>query len=278
MNFIKKYPVTLFFVSSLSWSIGIWTLLIPQVQELLDLHLSNMFAWIGLIGPGFCAIVLSYIIGGKKELVQFFKPLLRWKVPLIYYVFVYIGVFFFYCAASWFTILLNGTENVHSLSWLLENTKAPFFGLHGLWVVIEITIIYTVCEELGWRGFALPKMTENSNVLLSAFVLGIFWTLWHVPLIYLYGSSFDISSASIYFLHIECMSIYYAWLYFKTNKSLLMCGLFHGATDGIGAFFPVTVAAIGQGPNTPTLSFEIIIALLMIPYLVKLRPAVISTK
>lgn len=58
----------------------------------------------------------------------------------------------------------------------------------------------------------------------------------------------------------------------KTNKSLLMCGLFHGTTDGIGAFFPVTAASMGQGPNAPTLLLEIITALLMIPYLLRLKP------
>ena len=67
------------------------------------------------------------------------------------------------------------------------------------------------------------------------------------------------------------MSIFYAWLYFKTERSLLLVGLFHGTTDGIGAFFPITNSLIGQGPNLSTTALEIIIALLMIPYLCNVK-------
>ncbi len=75
--------------------------------------------------------------------------------------FIYLGVFFFYCAASWATVLFQGSSYAHSWLWLWQNTKAPFFGLTGIWILIEITIIYALCEELGWRGFALPKLTQK---------------------------------------------------------------------------------------------------------------------
>ncbi len=160
---------------------------------------------------------------------------------------------------------------MESLSWLLVNIKTPFFNLHGIWGIVEITVIYLFCEELGWRGYALPKINEYFSGLTAAIVIGVFWTLWHVPLIYLYGSSLGFYSTIIYFLHIECMSIFYAWLFFKTNKSLLLVGLFHGTTDGIGAFFPITHSIIGQGSNFPTVILEIVIALLMSPYLWRVR-------
>ncbi|MFA6409372.1 MAG: CPBP family intramembrane glutamic endopeptidase [Gammaproteobacteria bacterium] len=279
MNYIKKYPIIAFFVLTLLWSDGIWismwVLAIPrfQLQHLLHIHVSGTFGLLGLIGPGLAAIVISLLLDGKKTLFRLFKPLAKWKVPYIYYVYVYLGVFFFYCAASWFAVLLGNYSNIHTLSWLLQNTKAPLFELHGLWIIVEMTIIYTFCEELGWRGFALPRMTEKINVFSSAFILGVFWTLWHIPMIYLYGSSANLNFTTmvIYFLHTECMSIFFAWFYFKTNRSLLICGLFHGAANGIGAFFPMTASLIGQGSNVTTLSFEIVIALLMIPYLYKLN-------
>lgn len=271
MNVIKKYPIVTFFALTLLWSDGIWVLLVPDIQRLLNLQLDNRLAWIGLMGPGLFAIGISAVLNGKEGVSQLFKPLLKWKVPYFYYIFVSLGVFLFYYAASWLTFFLSHTKPMHSISWLLKNVEAPFFGLHGLWVIVEITIIYTFCEELGWRGFALPRMAESLNALYSAAVLGVFWAIWHIPLIYVYGSSLTVNSGIIYFLHIECLSIIYAWLYFRTDKSLLLCGLFHGATDGVGSFFPLTASTIGQGPNLTTLSLEIMVALLMIPYLLKLR-------
>jgi membrane protease YdiL (CAAX protease family) len=264
--------IILFFLIALGWSCGIWIFLTPTIQNNFGFHLDPVWAWLGLIGPGLSAILVSIKENGLAGINNLFKPLLKWRVPVIYYFFVYIGVMMFYFAASWLSLLTYGTEGVKSYSWLLENVKAPFFNLHGIWVVIEITLIYTFCEELGWRGYALPKMNNYLTGLLAAIIIGFFWTLWHVPLIYLYGSSLNLNSAIIYFLHIECMSIFYAWLYFKTDRSLLLAGLFHGTTDGIGAFFPITNSLIGQGPNLPTVILEIIIALLMVPYLLKVKP------
>ena len=68
----------------------------------------------------------------------------------------------------------------------------------------------------------------------------------------------------VYALHIISFSIIYTWLYLNTNHSLFYTILFHGATDGIGAFFPVIASSSGQGPNLPTVIMEIGIALLMI--------------
>lgn len=270
MNIIRKYPAITFFTLTLLWSDGIWILLIPQVQKHLALNLNQMIAWVGLMGPGLIAIVLSLLIDGRRGLRELFSPLLRWRVSSMYYIFIYIGVLVFYFTAASLTVLLEA-KSAYNFSLIWKGATAPFFGFHGIWVIVEITIIYTFCEELGWRGFALPRMVENINVLYCAVILGFFWTAWHIPLIYLYGSSLDFHSGAIYFLHLECLSIIYAWLYFRTGKSLLMCGLFHGATDGIGGFFPLTASTIGQGPNLTTLSLEVMVALLMVPYLLKLR-------
>lgn len=263
--------IILFFLIALIWSGGIWIFLNSAVQNKLGVHIDLIWVWFGLIGPGLAAILVSLKEKGLEGLKTLFTPLLKWRVSFIYYVFVYLGVFLFYAAASWVSVWVYGTEGIKSFRWLLENIKTPFFNLHGLWVIVEITIIYTFCEELGWRGYALPKMNNYLNGFVAAIILGFFWTLWHIPLIYVYGSSLTFSSGIIYFLHIECMSIFYAWLYFKTDKSLLLCGLFHGTTDGIGMFFPMTNSLIGQGPNFATLIMEIIVAVLMIPYLLKVK-------
>jgi len=47
--------------------------------------------------------------------------------------------------------------------------------------------------------------------------------------------------------------------------------LFHGATNAIGAYFPLTALSIGQGPNLPTLVMEIIVAGIIVPYLLQLK-------
>lgn len=266
-----KWQIALFFIIALGWSGSIWTILIPAVQHKFHLNLSQNLAWLGLIGPGLAAIAVTFISAGWLGIKALFRPLLNWKVGIIYYVFVYAGVFFFYCAASWLTVLFQGYTETHDIFWLIENNKAPFFNLSGIWLLLEITIIYTFCEELGWRGLGLPALLFYMNGLNAALLIGVLWTLWHIPLVYLYGHEFGLATFLIYFTHIVCFSIFYAWLYLKTNFSLLLVGLFHGATDGFGAFFPLTSSLVGQGPNFYTVMMEVLVAALMIPYLFKYR-------
>jgi len=40
-------------------------------------------------------------------------------------------------------------------------------------------------EEIGWRGFALPKLQVNYNTLYSSVILGIIWGFWHFPLFFI---------------------------------------------------------------------------------------------
>ncbi len=93
--------IILFFLITLGWSDGIWILVNPIVQKNLGITLDPMWAWLGLIGPGLAAILVSLKEDGVTGLSSLFKPLLKWRVSVIYYLFVYVGVFIFYTIASW---------------------------------------------------------------------------------------------------------------------------------------------------------------------------------
>lgn len=264
---IKKYPVSAFFVFTFLWTDGIWCLMLPSVQQALNIHINPLWAWLGLIGPGLFAVVISVLIGGLDELKLLLRPFLKWRTKLYNYILIYLGVFFFYCGASWFSLIISPDLEIPDWGSLIASTKAPISGLTGIGMLVEVTLIYSLCEELGWRGFALPKMTTKMHCITALLIISIIWTFWHVPLVYLNGAAFSLDSFVFYYLHILCMTLIYGWLYFKTDGSLLLAGLMHGTTNGIGGLFPLTSSTIGQGANGPTLFMEITVAMLMLPYL-----------
>jgi membrane protease YdiL (CAAX protease family) len=49
-------------------------------------------------------------------------------------------------------------------------------------------------EELGWRGFLLPRLMKLTNLTYSSVIIGLIWTLWHIPIILFtsYGSSIGV--------------------------------------------------------------------------------------
>lgn len=101
-SILKK--TLLFFLIALGWSDGIWFILIPSIQRKLYVNLNPELVWIGLMGPGLAAICLSIYYGKYKGLKNILRPLLQWKTSPIHYVFIYLGVFFFYCASSWVSL------------------------------------------------------------------------------------------------------------------------------------------------------------------------------
>jgi membrane protease YdiL (CAAX protease family) len=50
-------------------------------------------------------------------------------------------------------------------------------------VGLVISVASALGEELGWRGFLVPKLAERFSFTQTALISGIIWSSWHVPLI-----------------------------------------------------------------------------------------------
>jgi uncharacterized protein len=107
-------------------------------------------------------------------------------------------------------------------------------------------------EELGWRGFALPRLQQHANALNASILLGLVWGLWHLPLYFVLGtgqSEMLRAGASPAFAiggfvgWTIGLSVLFTWLYNQTGGSLLVVILFHAAVN-FAAFLP---AAFGSG-------------------------------
>src|SRR5207253_2297396 len=77
-----------------------------------------------------------------------------------------------------------------------------------------------VDEELGWRGFALPRLQDRYGALIASVVLGIFWAGWHIPAWYAAGSGQDLISFPVFEVSVIGAAILFTWLYNSTGGSL----------------------------------------------------------
>jgi membrane protease YdiL (CAAX protease family) len=94
-------------------------------------------------------------------------------------------------------------------------------------------IFYGFGEEVGWRGFALPRFQNKFNGLTSSLILATFWAVWHLPLFfYRQGfTSLDIAGVFGWFFSLLTGSVLLTWLYNSSRGSILMCAVFHSTID-----------------------------------------------
>jgi uncharacterized protein len=99
-------------------------------------------------------------------------------------------------------------------------------------IVPLVVVIPAFAEEIGWRGYALPRTLTALSPLTAAIVLGIPWAMIHVPL-YLPGQMNGGSAIWSMLTQIISYSVILTWIYVGTGGSVLMTGLFHTLLNGL---------------------------------------------
>ncbi len=85
-------------------------------------------------------------------------------------------------------------------------------------------------EEIGWRGFAMPRLVARLGWVGGTLVLGVLWASWHLPMFLVPGSSQHGTSFSGYLVVVVSWTFLMAFLWSRT-RSLLAPMIFHGALN-----------------------------------------------
>ena len=121
------------------------------------------------------------------------------------------------------------TANKISLSELGEVNFLPPLGIGALFLWI---FTFGIGEEVGWRGFALPRLQRNHNALAATAILAFFWALWHLPqFFYLFEPSIAIGWA----IGLFTGAVVFTWLLNSTEGSILPVAIFHGCFNYVSS-------------------------------------------
>src|SRR6185503_11452567 len=117
----------------------------------------------------------------------------------------------------------------------------PRFGETPWYLMIAAIAVSTWAqagEEIGWRGYALPRLLESLGLAPASVILGIIWATWHLPLFFFSGSDKVGQSFPLYLLQVTALSVAMAWLYWRTGGSLLLVMLLHAAVNNTKDIVP----------------------------------------
>ncbi len=182
---------------------------------------------LGAFAPAIIAISLSGLRDGLLGVGVLLRPALRWRVSFLYYV-----VALFFIAAIKLTVAV--LIRVFSGSW-------PLFGKDSLPLILVAALTSTpfqAGEEIGWRGFALPQLTDRFGLAWASILLGAIWACWHLPQFYIREADTWHQSFPLYFLQVVAISVAMAWLWARTGYSLLLTMLFHAANNNFKDIVP----------------------------------------
>jgi len=82
-------------------------------------------------------------------------------------------------------------------------------------------------EELGWRGYALPRLMVGRSALSAAVILGLIWGAWHLPAFFMSGMPQSRIAIVPFMIGSVAVSILMTWVYNSTGGSVLMTILMH---------------------------------------------------
>jgi membrane protease YdiL (CAAX protease family) len=97
-----------------------------------------------------------------------------------------------------------------------------------------VVFVLVVGEEIGWRGYALPKLLQSHSAVAANLILGILWGGWHLPTFFVPGAPQAGIPFVAFLLFTTGASVLFTWLYLHTRGSLLLATLFHGAINSFG--------------------------------------------
>ena len=172
---IRRYPVVTYFALTflISWTSAL-AVAAPNLirhQPLPQMTGILMFP-VMLLGPSLAGIVLTRIVDGKSGLRVLLSQMFRAWVP-----------------PRWYTALLLPPALVLTVLLFLERFVSPVYAPYRFFMGILFGIPAGFLEEIGWMGYAFPKMRSESNGLAPSILLGLLWALWHLPVINYLGTA-----------------------------------------------------------------------------------------
>jgi membrane protease YdiL (CAAX protease family) len=217
-DFIKQIPVILYFTLAciISWLsllpiIGVAGFLGKTAPS--DNQMPLLFIAM-CAGPSIAGILSIYLIDGRGGFKKLVSRLVKWKVKFRFYL-----------------IALFTAPVVTIVTFLILSLSSPkfipvIFSSEGKWMLIiggiAGAIMVGFFEELGWTGFAIPKLRARFNIITTGLFVGIVWGILPFPLFTIKDPSGMIPLILLLMArlltHLPAFRILMTWVYDRTQS------------------------------------------------------------
>jgi membrane protease YdiL (CAAX protease family) len=191
---------------------------------------------LGVFAPAIVALTLTARADGRVGVQALVRRIGRWRVNAGWYLF-----------AAGYIVAIKLTV---ALVYRITTGAWPRFG-ETPWPLLVIAVATSTWaqagEEIGWRGYALPRLAAHIGLAPASTLLGVIWAAWHLPLFFVLGGDTVGQSFPLYVLQVTALSIAMGWLYWRTSGSLLLVMLMHAAVNNTKDIVPSATPGV-SGP------------------------------
>lgn len=242
---VRSHPLARFVAATFGFSWLLWLLPALSSRDIVDLpETIGLLGLVAPFGPGFAAM---WLVWGEKGGVGVQELWLRaWRIRF---------------HKKWLIPAL-GLGPAVALGTLAIVTATGRAVDWGAAVPLPMTIpvfafIYltnALPEEYGWRGYALDPLQRRFGALGASLTLGLVWGLWHLPLVFIEGSTQATIPFPEFVSQTMLLAVVYTWLHNNTGGSVLVAALFHASANMSAAVIPTWTSQFGRWTSFGILS------------------------
>ena len=168
-GFIKKHEVPAYFALTFAISWGGFLIVVgPGGFANTSWQTDGRFPFAVLAmlaGPSVAGLVLTGLVDGTSGLREILRRVLKWRVD-----------------ARWYGVALLLAPLLAAAVLFALSLSSPIFTASDKVTVLLSGIaagLTTILEELGWTGFAVPRLRRRHNVVATGLIVGVLWGAWH---------------------------------------------------------------------------------------------------
>ena len=217
---LKRYPLIFFFI--LAYGIA-W---IPLAYVLATGK--DSFVGISFFAPAISAVIMTAANEGGAGIRALVSRLFLWRVDLKWYLIAILApIVLELLAILTHKLLGDNTLSLKFADWIqMVPAQLPW-----LIIILLFLTLSASGEELGWRGYAMPRLQARYGSIWASLILGLLWGFWHLPTFWIPGSPQYGLPIPGYVLATIGFTIIYTCIYNGTKGSVLLASLYHGASN-----------------------------------------------
>ncbi len=242
---ISSHPLLAYFVIAFT---GTWAFLVPFALsrnvnglDLLPFTLPDSAFLLAFVlgtfaGPALASLTVTAVTSGRAGVGQLLRRCVQWRVGIGWYLMAIFGPLL---------ILLVGYSVFYGVNLPLALLiKWPLLFTVFFPQAVLIILTGSFAEELGWRGFALPRLQQRYGPVLGTIILGTLHGLWHLPAFFtrLLGP-FSLPNYAGFLIGAIALTFLFTWIFNHTRGSVLIATLTHGCNNAAGSLGALLIPA-----------------------------------